>query len=196
VLFASAAPFVWVGGSAVLGSLAAFAAAVSSPYRWARVTSFLDLASDPLGGGYQATQSLVALGTGGLFGVGLGASRARWSFLPNAHTDFVFSIIGEETGLLGSLTVILLFVWLAVAGMVVAHRAADRFGRLVAVGLTTWLAVQGVVNLGGVTGVLPITGVPLPFVSYGGSALVVSLVAVGILIRVAREMPVETPESP
>jgi len=196
VLFASAAPFVWVGGSAVLGSLAAFVAAVSSPYRWARVTSFLDLASDPLGGGYQATQSLVALGTGGLFGVGLGASRARWSFLPNAHTDFVFSIIGEETGLLGSLTVILLFVWLAVAGMVVAHRAADRFGRLVAVGLTTWLAAQGVVNLGGVTGVLPITGVPLPFVSYGGSALVVSLVAVGILIRVAREMPVETPESP
>jgi cell division protein FtsW len=195
VLFASAAPFVWVGGSAVLGSLAAFVAAVSSPYRWARVTSFLDLAADPLGGGYQATQSLVALGTGGVFGVGLGASRARWSFLPNAHTDFVFSIIGEETGLAGSLTVILLFVWLAVAGMVVAHRSADRFGRLVAVGLTTWLAVQGVVNLGGVTGVLPITGVPLPFVSYGGSALVVSLVAVGILIRVAREMPVETPEA-
>jgi cell division protein FtsW len=190
VLLASASPFLYVAGSALLGSGAALAAAALSPYRWARVTSFLDLTADPLGSGYQASQSLVALGTGGLFGVGLGASRARWSFLPNAHTDFVFSIVGEETGLVGSMTVVLLFLTLTVAGTLVALRARDRFGRLVAIGITTWLIAQALVNVGGVTGVLPITGIPLPFVSYGGSALVTELVAVGILVRVAREIRV------
>ena len=120
VLVASAAPFRYVLGGALFGAGAAVIAAAISPYRWARVTAFLDLGSDPLGGGYQVVQSLVALGTGGLWGVGLGASRARWSFLPNAHTDFIFSIIGEETGLAGSLVVILLFVALTVAGTLVA----------------------------------------------------------------------------
>jgi cell division protein FtsW len=148
------------------------------------------MGSDPLGGGYQVTQSLVALGTGGIWGVGLGASRARWSFLPNAHTDFIFSIIGEETGLAGSLVVVLLFVALTAAGTMIAHRAADRFGRLVAIGITTWLVVQALVNIGGVVGVLPITGVPLPFVSIGGSALLTEMAAVGILISVARARPV------
>jgi cell division protein FtsW len=162
------------------------AAAIASPYRWARVTSFLDLSADPLGGGYQAVQSLVALGSGGLFGVGLGASRARWSFLPNAHTDFIFSIIGEETGLAGSLVVVLLFVALTVTGTLIAYRASDRFGRLVAIGITAWLVGQALVNVGGVTGVLPITGVPLPFVSFGGSALVTEMAAVGLLVSVAR----------
>lgn len=189
VLVASAAPFVWVAGSGLLACGAAFLAAVSSPYRWARVTAFLDLQADPLGSSYQAVQSLVALGTGGLFGVGLGASRARWSFLPNAHTDFVFSIIGEETGLVGSLTVVVLFTFFTLAGVYVAYRAVDRFGRLVAIGITTWLAAQAIVNIGGVTGVLPITGVPLPFVSFGGTALVTALVGVGVLISVARHQP-------
>jgi cell division protein FtsW len=187
VLAASAAPFRYVIGGGLLGVGAATVAAVVSPYRWARVTAFLDVSSDPLGGSYQAVQSLVALGTGGLFGVGLGASRARWSFLPNAHTDFIFSIVGEETGLVGSLAVVALFVALTVAGTVVAYHAVDRFGRLMAIGITTWLVAQALVNIGGVTGVLPITGVPLPFVSYGGSALVTEMAAIGILISVARE---------
>jgi len=189
VLVASAAPFRYVLGGALFGTSAAVIAAAASPYRWARVTSFLDLGSDPLGGGYQVVQSLVALGTGGLWGVGLGASRARWSFLPNAHTDFIFSIIGEETGLAGSLVVVLLFVALTVAGTLVALRAPDRFGRLVAVGITTWLVAQALVNIGGVVGVLPITGVPLPFVSIGGSALLTEMAAIGILISVARARP-------
>ena len=189
VLLVSAAPLRYVLGGAVLGSGAALAAAFSSPYRWARVTSFLDMGGDPLGGGYQVTQSLVALGTGGMFGVGLGASRARWSFLPNAHTDFIFSIIGEETGLAGSLVVVLLFLALTTAGMLIAFRAADRFGRLTAIGITTWLACQALVNIGGVVGLLPITGVPLPFVSVGGSALLTAMAAVGILIGVARSSP-------
>lgn len=190
IVLASAAPLGLVLGSAVAGSGIAFALAYSSPYRWARVTAFLDLHSDPLGTSYQAVQSLVALGTGGLWGVGLGASRARWSFLPNAHTDFVFAILGEETGLAGSLSVIALFTVFTVAGLAVALRCTDLFGRLAAVGITTWLSVQAIVNIGGVTGVLPITGVPLPFVSFGGSALVISLVAVGVLVSVARH-PVE-----
>jgi cell division protein FtsW len=187
VLAASAAPFRYVIGGGLLGAGAALIAAVVSPYRWARITAFLDASSDPLGGSYQAVQSLVALGTGGLFGVGLGASRARWSFLPNAHTDFIFSIVGEETGLIGSLAVVALFVALTVAGTVVAYHAKDRFGRLMAIGITTWLVVQALVNIGGVTGVLPITGVPLPFVSYGGSALLTEMAAIGILVSVARE---------
>jgi cell division protein FtsW len=186
VLTASAAPFRYVLGGALAAGGTALLAAVTSPYRWARVTAFLDLNADPLGGGYQAVQSLVALGTGGLFGVGLGASRARWSFLPNAHTDFIFSIIGEETGLAGSLVVVLLFVSLTVTGTLIAYRAGDRFGRLVAIGITAWLIAQALVNLGGVTGVLPITGVPLPFVSFGGSALLAEMAAVGILVSVAR----------
>jgi cell division protein FtsW len=190
VLIASAAPFRYVIGSALLGSAAALTAAAISPYRWARVTGFLQMGSDPLGGGYQVTQSLVALGTGGLWGVGLGASRARWSFLPNAHTDFIFSIIGEETGLAGSLMVVLLFVALTAAGTLIAHRATDRFGRLTAIGITTWLVVQALVNIGGVVGVLPITGVPLPFISIGGSALLTEMAAVGVLISVARHRPV------
>ena len=190
IVLASAAPLGLVLGSAVAGSCVAFVLAYSSPYRWARITGFLDLQSDPLGNSYQAVQSLVALGTGGMWGVGLGASRARWSFLPNAHTDFVFAILGEETGLAGSLSVIALFAVFTVAGLAIARRCTDRFGRLVAVGITTWLSVQAIVNIGGVTGILPITGVPLPFVSFGGSALVISLVAVGVLVSVARH-PVE-----
>jgi len=187
VLVASTAPLGWVLGGALVGGAAAFGLAATSTYRWARITSFLDLGSDPLGGGYQAVQSLVALGTGGLLGVGLGASRARWSFLPNAHTDFIFAIIGEETGLAGSLAVVALFIALTIAGTVVAYRSVDRFGRLVAIGITTWLVAQALVNVGGVVGALPITGIPLPFVSYGGSALVTEMVAVGILLSIVRQ---------
>lgn len=186
VLFSSAVPMRYVVGSALTTAGGALVLAASSPYRWARVTAFLDLQSDPLGSSYQAVQGLVALGTGGMWGVGLGASRARWSFLPNAHTDFIFAILGEETGLAGSLAVVALFTALTLAGMLIAKRCPDPFGRLIAVGITTWLAVQALVNIGGVVGVLPITGVPLPFVSFGGTALVVSLVGVGVLVSVAR----------
>lgn len=189
VLAASIMPMRHVLGSGIGAGGLTFALAASSPYRWARVTGFLDLQSDPLGSSYQAVQGLVALGTGGIWGVGLGASRARWSFLPNAHTDFVFAILGEETGLAGSLAIVALFTALTLAGVVIALRSADRFGRLLAIGITTWLSAQALVNIGGVTGLLPITGVPLPFVSAGGSALVVSLVGVGVLVSVARHAP-------
>jgi cell division protein FtsW len=167
-----------VGGIALL--------AKANPYQWERVSSFMNPEADPLGNGLQAIQSLVALGTGGVFGVGLGASRARWFFLPNAHTDFIFSIIGEETGLAGSLIVIALLMTFAVVGIAIAMRAPDVFGRLLAVGIVSWLSVQAIINIGGVTRVLPISGVPLPFVSSGGSAMLINLAVLGVLANIAR----------
>jgi cell division protein FtsW len=173
----------------VLGAVAVLATvyfAFDVDYRASRIDSFLDPFADPAGGGYQVIQSYYALGNGGLFGVGLGASRARWFYLPNAHTDFIFAIIGEETGLIGGLTVIGLFIALAVAGWVVASRAPDGFGKMVASGITVWLSFQALVNVGGVLGVIPITGIALPFVSYGSTALIVSMASVGVLVNIAQ----------
>jgi cell division protein FtsW len=155
-------------------------------YRWARFISYGDPWQDPQGSGYQAIQSLTALGSGGMFGLGLGASRQKFGFLPNAHTDFIYSIIGEELGLVGALLVLLLFGLLVYAGVRIALHAPDGFGRLLAIGITGWFGIQALTNLGAVTGLLPITGVPLPFVSFGGSALVISLVAVGILLSISK----------
>ena len=189
VMAASSAPVGYVAGLWTLGAVLSAAAAFAIPYRRARITSFLDPLADPLGAGHQAVQSLVALGTGGWFGVGLGASRARWSFLPNAHTDFIFSIIGEETGFAGALLVVTLFMVFAAVGVRIAYKAPDTFGRLLAIGIVSWLTFQALVNIGGVTAVLPITGVPLPFVSAGGSAMIVNLAAVGVLVNIARARP-------
>jgi cell division protein FtsW len=172
--------------SATVGSLASLLLALASPYRRERITAFLHPFADPLGSGWQVVQSYVALGTGGAFGVGLGASRARWSFLPNAHTDFIFAIIGEETGFAGGITVLLMFAIVGVVGYLVALRAPDRFGRMLAVGIVSWISLQALVNLGGVVGLLPITGMPLPFMSVGGSSLITVFGAVGVLLNIAR----------
>ena len=155
-------------------------------YRWARFLSFTDPWADPQGSGYQTIQSLIGLASSGPLGVGLGASRQKWSYVPNAHTDFIFSIIGEELGLVGTIAILGLFGLLLYAGIRIAVRAPDAFGRLLAAGITGWFGVQALINLGAVTGLLPITGVPLPFVSFGGSSLVVSLAAVGILVSIGR----------
>ena len=155
-------------------------------YRWSRFVSFLNPWADPQGNGYQVIQSLIALTSGGVFGVGLGASRQKWQYVPNAHTDFIYSIIGEELGLLGMLLVLVLFGILVYAGIRVALAAPDAFSRLLSAGIIGWIGAQALINLGAVTGLLPITGVPLPFVSFGGSSLVVSLMAVGILASIAR----------
>ncbi len=187
LLFAAGYP--WLRMAAVLGAASAVSLGLgmASTYRRARITAFLDPWSDAGGSGYQVAQSLVALGSGGFTGVGLGASRAKWGFLPNAHTDFIFAIIGEELGLLGALVVLGLFAALAVLGARAAMAAPDPFGRLLAVGVTVWISGQALVNLGAVTGLLPVTGVPLPLVSFGGSSLVVTLVAIGILVNVAAQ---------
>jgi cell division protein FtsW len=152
-----------------------------------RRTRFLDawLHWEPSGAGWQLRQGLIALGSGGWFGVGLGNSRQKWDYLPNAHSDFVFAVLGEELGLLGAIAVLSLFGVLLFAGIRIAMNAPDPFGRLLVTGITGWLGLQTLVNLGAVTGLLPITGVPLPFLSFGGTALVVTLAGVGVMASVA-----------
>jgi cell division protein FtsW len=164
--------------------------ALSAPHRVERLLSFRDPFADASDTGYQAVQGLYALSSGGWFGLGLGASREKWSGgLPEAHTDFVFAIIGEELGLLGTLTVLLLFASLVYSGVRIAQRATDPFVRLAASGVTAWVGCQAVINIGAVVGLLPITGLPLPLVSYGGSALLVTLLALGMLLSFARAEP-------
>jgi cell division protein FtsW len=164
------------------------------PWRRARMFSFFSGGQDAHAAGYQVTQSLIALVRGGWTGVGLGAGRAKWHFLPAAHTDFIFAVIGEELGLLGCALVVGLFVLIAVIGIRTATRAPDRFGTVLAVGATAWIVGQAILNLGAVVGVLPVTGVPLPFVSFGGTALVSTMVAAGVLVNVARQgAPAEIP---
>ena len=186
LLFVGGTPVRTMAGVVGVVGVGAFALGMVEPYRRARILSFLNPWADAGNTGYQVVQSLVGLGTGRLTGVGVGASRAKWGFLPNAHTDFIFAILGEELGLAGSLVVIALFVSFATLGIRVAVRAPDLFGALLAAGITAWVAGQAFVNIGAVVGILPVSGVPLPFVSFGGSSLVILMAAVGILLNVAR----------
>ena len=192
LLFVAGTPLVPLLGVGAGGAVVATGLALTASYRRARVLAFLDPWSDPLNTGYQNIQSLVGIASGGFTGVGLGESRAKWGFLPYAHTDFIFAIIGEELGLLGALLVVALFVALCVLGARAAQLAPDRFGMLLAAGITAWFGVQAFVNVGAVIGILPITGVPLPFVSYGGSSLVFSMLGAGLLLNVARQAQVPT----
>jgi cell division protein FtsW len=157
------------------------------PYRLNRIMSFFDPWADPLNTGFQAIQSVLALGSGGVTGVGLGQSIQKYQWLPFAHTDFIFAIVGEETGLIGTSAVLALFGLFAYRGYRVALKAPDAFGSLLACGITTWIAFQAMINIAAVTVTLPTTGVPLPFISYGGSALAITLGAVGILINVSTQ---------
>ena len=195
MLFVAAAPLRYILPIGVLGAAGAVGAALSADYRRARILAFLDPWSDPLNTGYQAIQSMIALGSGGWFGVGLGASRQKWMYIPNAHTDFIFAILGEEMGLIGTLVVLGMFAFRAYAGIQVARFAPDRFGMLLAAGITIWITVQAIVNIGAVTAALPITGVPVPLVSFGGSSLVVTMVGVGMLANVARQSSVPAARS-
>ncbi|WP_433468612.1 putative lipid II flippase FtsW [Spirillospora sp. CA-142024] len=162
---------------------------VVEPYRMQRLTGFLDSSGNKLTINYQGTQGLYAVASGGFFGTGLGEGRAKWDYLPHAETDFIFAIVGEELGLVGALVVLGLFGLLAYAGLRIARRVKDPFTRLAAAGATAWLVVQAIVNIGAVIGVLPITGIPLPLVSYGGSALIPTLFALGMLLAFAKREP-------
>ena len=155
-------------------------------YRLDRFSAFLSAESDPLGNGFQTLQALIALGNGGATGLGLGASRAKFFYVPASHTDGIFAILGEEMGLVATGAVLLLFVTLMLKGYQIARRAPDQFGFLLATGITTWIATQAFVNIGGITRVIPLTGVPLPFLSYGGSALAAVLLAAGVLASISR----------
>ena len=186
ILFASGVRvryLAWTG----LGAVAATAWFIwKTEYRRTRfLEAWLNWELDPSGAGWQLRQGLIALGSGGWLGIGLGNSRQKWDYLPNAHSDFVFAVLGEELGLIGALAVLSLFGTLLFAGIRIAVGASDTFGRLLAAGITGWIGLQTLVNLGAVTGLLPITGVPLPFLSFGGTALVVTLAGVGVMASIA-----------
>ncbi len=172
-------------GMAALAAMGALVAA--EPYRVGRVTTFLNPFSDPTDKTLQAYQGLVALGSGGLTGVGLGHSIEKYQWLPEAPTDFIFAIIGEETGLIGATLIILGLLFFTIRGFRASMRAPDRFGVALGAGITTWIAVQAFINIGVVTASLPVTGVPLPFISYGGTALVMTLIGVGVLLNISAQ---------
>lgn len=160
---------------------------LTSGYRSKRILAFLDPFSDPQGYTYHILQVLIALGSGGLFGLGLGHSRQKFAYIPEAHTDSIFAIIGEELGFIGGIFTVSLFAVLLMRGFKIAQNAEDNFGKILGLGLTSWLGIQAIINLSSMTSLLPLTGVPLPFISYGGSALVANLTAVGILLNISRQ---------
>ncbi len=197
VLFAIVLGMLWVVGAparlfvgtalVLLG--VAFYLASSDAERVERLTTFVDPMSDLRGDGWQAAHGFFALATGQFWGVGLGASRQKWGSLPEAHTDFIFAVIGEETGLFGTMVVLGLFMILGYAGFRIASRAREPFARYAAAGITVWLLSQALINIGMVLGLLPVIGIPLPLVSYGGSALLPTLIALGMLSAFARAEP-------
>ncbi len=159
---------------------------VMEPYRLRRITSFIDPWKDPLGSGFQLVQSFISLGSGGLTGLGLGESKQKLSFLPASHTDFIFCLVGEELGLIGASVLMALFVSLFIRGITIAGRSNDKFVYYLAYGLTLMISLQALINFSVVTGVVPTKGLPLPFMSYGGSALLVNMAAVGILLKISK----------
>ncbi len=187
VLFLSGVPMLPLTLTALCGTVATTYLAFSEKYRRDRMLSFLHPERDAKNSGYQVMQSLMGLSSGGIFGVGLGASKAKWGYLPHAHTDFIFAIIGEELGLVGAGIVVLLFVAFGLLGIRIAFSAKDRFGSLMAMGITAWVLVQAMVNVGAVIGILPVTGIPLPFVSFGGSSLVMTMGATGMMLNIAHQ---------
>lgn len=159
---------------------------VAAPYRMQRLLTFLDPQSDPMGASYQIRQALLAFGSGGVFGVGLGQSRQKYAYLPEANTDSIFAVVGEELGFVGATFLIGVFILLISRGFAIARSAPDVFSRLLTAGVTSWIALQTIMNIGAMVVLIPLTGVPLPFISYGGSSLVVMLVGIGIVLNISR----------
>jgi cell division protein FtsW len=186
MIFAAGARISHFVGLGMIGVAGFVGLILSAPYRIKRITSFLDPWSDPLGAGYQIIQSLYAIGPGGLLGLGLGQSRQKHLYLPEPYNDFIFSIIAEELGFIGGTLVLLLFLLLLWRGMRTAITAPDLFGSLLALGIIGMVAIQVIINIGVVTGMFPVTGITLPFLSYGGSSLTLMLTGMGVLLNISR----------
>jgi len=186
VFFASGAPLWQIFSVAFFGMASGLGLIFSSSYRLKRVMTFLDPNNDPLGASYHIRQVLIALGSGGLFGVGLGQSRQKYEYLPAVTTDSIFAVIAEEAGFIGSFLVILCFMLIIWRGLKIASQAPDEFSRLLALGITSWIGLQALINIAAMAALVPLTGIPLPFVSYGGSSLVLALTGAGILVNVSR----------
>lgn len=186
MLLAGGVPLVSLGRWAMAGASLAVVAALFEPYRRDRLLAYLDPWADPYGNTQQSLQSLVGIASGGLTGAGLGEGRVKWGYLPFPHTDFIFATVAEELGFIGAALLVMLFVVVAVAGFRIALHAPDRFGTLLGIGITLVLVAQAFVNIGAVIGLLPITGLPLPFISVGGTSMVVSMASVGVLASIAK----------
>jgi len=159
---------------------------LSSPYRKSRLLTFLDPGRDPQGGSYHIRQALIAFGNGGFFGVGLGQSRQKYQYLPEVTTDSIFAIVGEELGFVGSASVILAIFWLILLCLKISQNAPTSFQKLLSYGMTSWIAIQSLINLGAILGAVPLTGIPLPLISYGGSSLAVTLISIGIILSTGK----------
>lgn len=186
LFFAAGAKISHLGGLGAVGVVGIIAAILFEPYRLRRLLAFSDPWSDPLNSGYHIIQSLYAIGSGGLFGVGLGRSREKFLYLPEPHTDFIFAILAEELGFIGTATVLVLFFLFAWRGLRVAIAAPDIYGSILATGLTTMIILQALMNIAVVTASMPVTGIPLPFISFGGSALIFTMAGVGVLLNISR----------
>ncbi|HEY3424711.1 MAG TPA: stage V sporulation protein E [Negativicutes bacterium] len=186
LLFTAGAKLSQLASLGITGVVGIVAAIIAEPYRLKRLLAFSDPWADPLDTGYHIIQSLYAIGSGGLFGVGLGRSREKFLYLPEPHTDFIFAIIGEELGFIGTVTVIVLFFLFAWRGFKVALSAPDIYGSILGAGLTTMIIMQALMNIAVVTATMPVTGIPLPFISFGGSALIFTLAGVGIVLNISR----------
>lgn len=185
--FLSGTP-LWHSALLLGGGLASLVALVHlAPYRFNRLAVFLNPDLDPLGKGYQIKQALIGIGSGGLTGVGLGLSFQKFGVLPEPISDSVFAIVAEEIGFIGSILILLLFLAFAWRSFVVANRAQDPFARLAALGIASWITFQALFNIGSMTGLLPLAGIPLPFISYGGSALIAELIGIGLLLNISKQ---------
>ncbi len=186
LVIAAGSPLFYVFSVTVAGLAALYAFAKAAPYRAARLTVFLHPELDPQGIGYQINQALLAIGSGGIIGLGLGHSRQKFAYLPEVINDSIFPIISEELGFIFSAAYIVLIVAIFMRGLKIARGASDNYGRLVVIGIVSWLLCQSFLNIGAMLGILPLTGLPLPFVSYGGTAMIATLAAVGIVLSVSR----------
>ncbi|PIR96254.1 MAG: putative lipid II flippase FtsW [Candidatus Doudnabacteria bacterium CG10_big_fil_rev_8_21_14_0_10_42_18] len=176
--------FFWLG---LAGALSLYGFILFEPYRAKRLTTFLDPGADPQGVGYQINQALLAVGAGGLWGYGYGLSRQKYNYLPEVMGDSIFAVIAEELGFARVIIVLALFTWFAIKGYQIAKNAPDIFGRLLAFGITSWIAIQAIINIGAMINLLPLTGIPLPFFSYGSSSLLVTLASMGILLNISKQ---------
>ena len=186
LFFMAGAPLSHLTLLMVAGGLISAGLVLAQDYRLDRLAAFLSAEADPQGTGFQVLQLLIALGSGGPFGLGWGVSRQKFFYVPSAHTDGVFAIAGEELGFIGTMTILGLFAFLLYRGFKTVANARDQFGTLLAAGVISWIGYQAIINIAGITRTIPLTGVPLPFMSYGGSALIALLAAVGILLSVSR----------
>ncbi len=186
VYFVAGAPWKHIGTLFAGGVAGLFLLIKMAPYRAARLATFLNPDTDTQGAGYHLKQSLLAVGSGGLFGLGLGHSRQKFAYLPEAAGDSIFAIAAEELGFFFSVLLLCLFIYFIIRGIKISSSAPDTFGKLLAVGIVTWIGWQAIMNIGAMVGILPLTGVPLPMVSYGGTALMTVLAAIGILINISK----------